>query len=129
MNRTAFIVLMLGACLGAAYAGPPQPLVRVKTISLGGLDGRIDHMCVDTQNERLYAAALTNDSLEVIDLKQGKRVLSVPGLGGPQGVMIVPESHEIAVASGEDGVFRLYDEKLTLVRFLKRTEERRQPAV
>ena len=118
MNRTVLLALLFGACLGAAHAGEPQPLVFVKTIPLSGIDGRIDHMCVDTQNDRLFVAALMNDSLEVIDLKLDKRVRSVPGLRGVQGVMVLPESHEIVVASGEDGVLRIYDEKLSLVRFL-----------
>ncbi len=123
MNRTALFVLMLGACLGTAYAGQPQPLVLVKTIPLNGIDGRIDHMCVDANNERLYVAALSNDSLEVIDLKLGKRLRSLSGPRGPRDVMVLPESHEVVVASGEDGVFRLYDEQLNLLRFLNELKD------
>jgi DNA-binding beta-propeller fold protein YncE len=93
-------------------------LERVQTISLGALDGRLDHMCMDVQNNLLYVAALTHNSLEVVDLKQGKRVHSVTDPKGPQGVMLLPESHEIVVSSGADGVFRVYDDKPNLVRFL-----------
>lgn len=119
MNRTAlFVILLFLLFFAAAYSSQAQPLVRVKTIPLSGIEGRIDHMCVDAQNERLYVTALTNDSLEVIDLKLGKRTRSVSGPRGPQGVMVLPESHELVVASGEDGVIRLYDEKLNLLRFL-----------
>ncbi len=123
MNRIALIALLLGICLGTAHAGQPQPLVLVKTIPLGAIDGRIDHMAIDAESERLYVSALTNDSLEVVDLKQGKRMRPLAGPKGPQGVMILPESHEIAVACGEDGVLRLYDEKLNLVRFVNELKD------
>jgi DNA-binding beta-propeller fold protein YncE len=98
-------------------------LVLLKAISLPGIEGRVDHMCVDPQNERLYVAALTNDSLEVIDLKLGKRVRSLPGPSGIQGVAIVPESHEVVVASGEDGVCRIFDQTFNLVRILNELKD------
>lgn len=122
MKRAA-LFLLIAVCLGTAHAEQPQPLVRVKTIALGQLEGRVDHMCVDAKNERLYVAALTNDSLEVIDLKQGKRVRSLSGPRGPQGVTVLPDTHEVVVASGEDGVFRLYDATLNLVRFINQLED------
>ncbi len=118
MKIMAFFAFLLGASLGAAHAEEPPPFVLVKTISVSGLKGRIDHMCIDTQKERLYIAALSNDSLEVIDLSAGKWMRSIPGIRGPRGVMVLPESHEVVVTSGEDGAFRLYDEKLNLLRFL-----------
>jgi DNA-binding beta-propeller fold protein YncE len=118
MNKLTLFALLLGLCVGASHAGQPEPLVLVKAISLGAVDGRLDHLCVDPQNERLYVAALTKDSIEVVDLKLGKHERSVPGLGGPQGVAVVPTTQEVVVGSGEDGVCRIYDRTLNLVRIL-----------
>lgn len=120
MNRAVLVTLIFCVCWCPAHAGWTQPLERVQTISLGALEGRIDHMCLDAQNNRLLVAALANNSLEVVDLKQCKRVLSVTDPKGPQDVMILPESREVVVTSGADGVLRIYDDKLHLVRFLGR---------
>ncbi len=121
--KRALLALLLGTYVGIAHAEQSQPLVLVKAISLDGVDGRIDHLYADPANDRLYVAALTNDSLEVIDLKLGKRVRSVRGPGGPQGITVLPDSHEVVVASGEDGVFRLFDATLNLVRFINELED------
>jgi len=115
MNRILLAALMFCVWSGIACA---EPLERVQTISLGSLDGRLDHLGLDAQNGRIFLAALSNNSLEVIDIKQGKRVISVTDPKGPQGVIFVPETREIFVASGADGVFRVYDSNMKLVRFL-----------
>src|SRR5262245_32145527 len=41
------------------------PLVLSASIELPGVEGRIDHLAVDLKRERLYVAALGNDSVEV----------------------------------------------------------------
>ena len=122
MNRTA-LVLIVGACLSVACAAAELPLALVKTISLEGVEGRLDHLAVDSEKERVYVAALTNDSVEVIDLQKGRRSQTVSGPRGPQGLAVIPETHELVVTSGEDGVCRVYDETLTLVRFLSELED------
>jgi len=50
------------------------------TIPLNGVQGRFDHFAVDAKGQRLFVAALGNNSLEVIDLAAGKRIQSVPGM-------------------------------------------------
>jgi DNA-binding beta-propeller fold protein YncE len=47
----------------------------------------------------LFVAALGNGTLEVIDLKLGTRVRSVPGLKEPQGVAYLPDLHQVVVAN------------------------------
>lgn len=93
-------------------AGPPveSPSLRLAlTIPLEGVKGRIDHMAVDGQGQRLYIAALGNNTLEIIDLKKAKRLATIEGLKKPQGIVVLPESGEMIVASGEDGKCRKYD--------------------
>ncbi|MBO0797639.1 MAG: YncE family protein, partial [Blastocatellia bacterium] len=61
------------------------------------------HLAVDVPSQRLFLAALGNNTLEVIDLKAGKVIHSIKGLHEPQGVAFVPEANAVYVANGGDG--------------------------
>src|SRR5689334_22200822 len=79
--------------------GPQRnPLKLVQTIPLPDVEGRIDHLAADTKGQRLFVAAPGNNTLEVIDLKAGKRVHSIRGLREPQGVAYVWQRDRIYVA-------------------------------
>jgi len=86
-----------------ASAQEEKPLRLAQTIALPAVEGRIDHLAVDVQSQRLFLAALGNNTLEVIDLKAGKVIHSVKGLLEPQGVAFVPEANAVYVANGGDG--------------------------
>ncbi len=104
-----FAFAALTATFCHAESPADQSAVRlVTTISLDAVQGRIDHMALDTQGKRLYVAALGNNTVEVIDLEQGKRTGRIEGLKKPQGVAVLPESDQLVVASGEDGKCRKY---------------------
>ncbi len=98
-----------------ALAGPPPPLRLVQTIALPGVVRRIDHMAVDLGGQRLFVAALGNGSLEVVDLRAGKRIRSIPGLTEPQGLGYFPEVHKIIVATGGGSVAAYDDRTLNVV--------------
>ncbi len=84
-------------------------LTLVKTIALPGVKSRFDHFAIDVKGRRLFVAALGNNTLEVVDLAAGKRLHSITGLNKPTGVVYLPASNQIGVASGDDGTFRLYN--------------------
>jgi DNA-binding beta-propeller fold protein YncE len=86
-----------------ASAQEEKPLRLVQTIALPAVEGRIDHLAVDVQSQRLFLAALGANTLEVIDLKAGKLIHTVKGLHEPQGVAFVPEASAVYVANGGDG--------------------------
>src|SRR5215831_14188771 len=111
MFRTAMLVFIVSAYAGVVYGQGNAPLRLVQTIPLPGVEGRIDHLSVDTKGQRLFVAALGYNTLEIIDLAQGKRVQSIKGLREPQGVAYVPELDQIAVANGDDGTVRTIDAK------------------
>lgn len=73
------------------------------------VEGRIDHMAIDVAGQRLFVAALGNNTLEVIDLRNAKHVRSVPGLREPQGVAYTPATNRIYVANRADGSLRVFD--------------------
>ena len=66
-------------------------------------------MASDINGQRLFIAALGNNSLEVIDLRAGKRIHSISELREPQGVAYVGEANQIYVACGGDGAVNVYD--------------------
>src|SRR5206468_9304297 len=65
---------------------------------------------------RLFVAALRNNSVEVIDVARGKVIQSTREVKEPQGVKYMADLKLLAVASGEDGKCRIYDENLKLQR-------------
>ena len=100
-------LILLTSCL--AWGQAARPLQLEKTIPLPDVSGRIDHMSVDVKGERLFVAALGNNTVEVIDLKEGKRIKTIAGLQEPQGVLYVPATHRLYVADGRDGTVRIFD--------------------
>ena len=87
-----------------------RPSIRFsQTIPLSEVKGRIDHMDVDVKHQRLFIAALGNDSVEVIDLTSGKLLHSISDLHEPQGVLFVPEYNRLFVSNGGDGAVRIFD--------------------
>lgn len=82
-------------------------LQLVRTIALPGVEGRIDHMAVDVARQRLFIAALGNNTVEVIDLKAGKHMQTLTGLREPQGIACTGK--RIYVASAGDGTCKVFD--------------------
>src|SRR5438552_15857549 len=106
-----FGVVVFTCFVFLAYSQGNPPLKMVQTIPIPGVDGRIDHLSVDLKGQRLFVAALGNNTLEVVDLAQGKRIRSITGLREPQGVVYIPELDQVVVANGDDGTVRTFDGK------------------
>jgi YVTN family beta-propeller protein len=104
------LVLLIAAYLGlAAMAFAEGELKLIKTVALPKVAGRIDHLAIDEKGNRLFVAALGNNTLEVIDLKSSSRIQSVTGLKKPQGVLYLPGQNRIYVANGEEGTLKAFD--------------------
>jgi DNA-binding beta-propeller fold protein YncE len=104
--------LSLLAALALAVPAPaaePASLEQIGTITLKGAAGRLDHLAIDARGKRLFVANLSNDSLDVIDLKAGKLVEQVPGQRKIQGVAYAPDLDRIFVGNGGDGVCNVFD--------------------
>ena len=101
-------VLVGCSAIATTLARPPS-LTLTETISLPGVEGRIDHLACDSRGDRLFVCALGNDSVEVIDLRRGQRVHSISGLGSPQGISYLPDANRIFVASDRAGTCHIYE--------------------
>ena len=84
-------------------------LKLTKTIALPGVKGRFDHFAFDAKGHRLFVAALGNNTLEVIDTAEGKRLKTISGLHKPTGVLYLAGQNQIAVANGDDGTLKVFD--------------------
>src|SRR5229473_627141 len=103
----ALMILLVAATLASAQTA--QPLHLEKTIEMPDVQGRIDHMSVDVKGQRLFVSALGNNTVEVIDVKAGKRVKTISGLAEPQGVLYVPTNDRLYVANAKDGSVRIFN--------------------
>jgi DNA-binding beta-propeller fold protein YncE len=78
-----------------------EPLVLVRSIELPRVEGRIDHLAFDAAGQHLFVAALGNNTVEVLDLKAGTHVKSLPGFREPQGIAVALDARLVAVANGQ----------------------------
>jgi len=92
-----------------AQSGAGELLKLETTIPMTDVQGRIDHLSIDLKGQRLFVAALGNNSLEVIDLKENKRVHTINGLAEPQGIAYISSTNRVFVANGKDGSVRAFD--------------------
>ncbi len=110
----ASLLVLVAMNMTAPSADAPQAngsLRLVRRIPLSGVKGRIDHMASDIDGQRLFIAALGNDTLEVVDLRSGKRIQGITGLHEPQDVAYVPEVSRIFVSNGADGSVSIFDSR------------------
>jgi DNA-binding beta-propeller fold protein YncE len=102
----SFVVLLLFA----TRAGLSQePLTLVRAIELPRVEGRIDHLALDPSGGRLFVAALGNNTVEVVDVKNGTHLRSLQGFREPQGIAAAPDAQLIAVANGQGDGIQLID--------------------
>jgi DNA-binding beta-propeller fold protein YncE len=122
--RLALVVLASLALAPAALSGVGASLQAFGRIPLPGVEGRIDHLAVDIKGNRLFVAALGNNTVEVIDLQRQLRTASIPGQHEPQGLGFLPSKQLLVVANGQDKSARLYDARdLSLRRSLPLGED------
>jgi len=104
---TIWTALFAAVQLANAYAADSGPLQLESKIPLGDVAGRIDHLAVDLDRQRLFVAELGNNSVGVVDLKKSQVAARIGGLEEPQGVAYLASAGTLYVASG-DGSLRLF---------------------
>lgn len=107
MKRLWFYLLCSFAV--AATAEDSDSLKLLEAIPLPDVKGRIDHLAVDVKGQKLFVAALGNNTLEVVDLAAGKRLRSIAGLRKPTGVLFLPARNEVFVGCGDEGAVKIFD--------------------
>jgi hypothetical protein len=78
------------------------------TISFPNVQRGFNHMAVDAKRQLLFAAASTNTTLEIVDLKDGKPWSTMPG-EKPAAARYAPEFDQLYVTRGQS--VYIYDGK------------------
>lgn len=110
-NIIVFVFISLCSCMSCKSQSTfgEKYLQLQKTILLPNVRGRIDHMDANVKEKIVYMAALGNNTLEAVDLTNGKIIHSIHDLDEPQGVGYIPPTHEIFVANGGNGDCYFYN--------------------
>jgi DNA-binding beta-propeller fold protein YncE len=111
MKMLLLLAVLLTAAMTATPATEPSTLRLVQTIPLTKVEGRIDHMAIDLAGQRLFIAALGNNSVEIVDLKTSRHDRSIGGFREPQGLAWVSERNVLFVVSGRDDSCHILDGK------------------
>lgn len=106
---TAFNILRAFLAFAAVSVFAREPLVRLASIPLHGVEGRLDHLAYDNRSQRLFVAALESHSVEVVDLARRRRSHRLTGINEPQGLLYVAEQDRLLVCSRGDGTIRSFD--------------------
>ena len=77
-------------------------MVVERTISLGNVAGRIDHLAIDVARKRLFVSELGVNSVAVVDLESGKVIRQIDGLHESAGNPIF--AGNTSVARSDDAI-------------------------
>jgi hypothetical protein len=101
--------IVLSACFAwEASAQEKQALRLVQTIPLPEVKGRLDHMGVDLEKNRLFVAAVANNSLAVVDLTGGRVIKSLAGFKDSQDALFLGGDFNKLYVSSLDGHVRVF---------------------
>ena len=98
----------LAASSASAGSENAAPFELIAVVPLPGVHGRFDHFACDVPGQRLFVAALGNNTLEVIDLEHASHLRSIPDLHQPTGVLFRSRPAQVYVANGDEGSLRAY---------------------
>jgi hypothetical protein len=108
MKLLAVCCFALSGFAAQTWAQEKQPLKLVQTIQLPGVTGRLDHMGVDLERKRLFVTAVTNNTLEVVDLISGQAVNRLTGLNDTQDALFLGGGFDKLYVSSLDGHVRVF---------------------
>ena len=95
-----FLITMLVAALGVLAEGKP-PLRLIRTVPMPGFEGcDFDHFDYDLKGNRLFLAAEDHNTVEVFNLRSGKRLHSITGFDHPHGIVFLADSNKFIVTDG-----------------------------
>ena len=104
---TTLFVLTLA---GAARAADPLKLVA-KYKMPADIKGRFDHLGVDLRGNRLFLAAETAHEVLVFNLRTGKYIRAITGIGIPHAIFCREDLNRIYITDGGAGELKIYDGK------------------
>lgn len=113
MRRTqALLIVLFVACSLKAFCTDSAPLKLVATYEFpGDIKGNFDHLTVDVRGHRLFATPQEHKSVEVIDLRSGKWIHSIPGIEVPHALLYRQDLDRLYVTDGKTGDLKIFSGK------------------
>jgi DNA-binding beta-propeller fold protein YncE len=102
-------VLSMVAGATVMTRGADTVFTLISTVELPRVEGRIDHLAFDAARDRLYVAALGNNTVEVLDTKALTHLTSLPGFAEPQGIVVASDARLVGVANRRSGRVQLFN--------------------
>jgi len=104
----AFFVLFAIAARG--QDAPPLKLAQTLTLP-ADVKGNFDHFGVDLKGNRLFATPEGYKAVLVFELKSGKPIHTITGIGKPHAVLYREDLNRIYVTDGDAGDLKIFDGK------------------
>jgi DNA-binding beta-propeller fold protein YncE len=119
------VFLVLFAIPAKSQDAPPLKLAQTLTLP-ANIKGNFDHFGVDLEGNRLFATPEGYKAVLVFELKSGKPIHTITGIGKPHAVLYRQDLNRIYVTDGDDGDVKIFDGKtyalLSKVKLLEDTD-------
>lgn len=112
MKRPFLILIAATSLFVGNVRSQTPPLKLVQTIKLPEeIKGRFDHFAVDLSGNRLFATPEDNHAVVVFELKSGKLLHIIKGIGKPHAILYREDLHQLYVTDGDAGDLKIFDSK------------------
>jgi len=109
-KRYLVLVVMLAVFVAQAQCQVAAPIKLVQTFELPAeVQGNFDHFGIDLKGGRLFATPEGYHAVVVFDLKTGKLVHKIDGIGKPHAVLYREDLNRIYVTDGDAGDLKIFD--------------------
>src|SRR3981189_2513510 len=111
-KRSLVLVATLMVFAVQARGQMAAPIKLIQTFELPAeVKGHFDHFGIDLKGGRLFATPEGYHAVVVFDLKTGKLVHKIDGLGKPHAVLYRGDLTRIYVTDGDAGALKIFDGK------------------
>jgi DNA-binding beta-propeller fold protein YncE len=109
-KRCSVLVAILGVFVGQAQCQVAAPIKLAQTYELSAeVKGNFDHFGIDLKGGRLFATPEGYHAVVVFDLKTGKLVHKIDGIGKPHAVLYREDLNRIYITDGDAGDLKVFD--------------------
>lgn len=109
-KRYSVLVAILGVFVAQAKCQVAAPIKLAQTYDLPAeVKGNFDHFGIDLKDGRLFATPEGHHAVVVFDLKTGKLVHKIDGIGKPHAVLYREDLNRIYITDGDAGDLKVFD--------------------
>jgi DNA-binding beta-propeller fold protein YncE len=126
MKKQSLVLVAILVLLGVpARSQVAAPIKLIQTFELPAeVNGNFDHFGIDLKGSRLFATPEGYHAVVVFDLKTGKLVHKIDGIGKPHAVLYREDLNRIYITDGDAGDLKIFDGKTySLVSSVKLLED------